>query len=252
MEQKKFIGSTVGHTVVFNPYKAYKGAEAELASFLRIEKEKVKEMKSDFTFEIKEITRNMPAEMDQKLFDLIFGEGEVKDEADFREKTKDQLDLQFYPESEYKFVLDARALLLAKVDGLLFADDILKRWLLLTNKDLTKEEVEKDYHQGVSDLKYRLIKEKLIKDYDLKVQKEDIDNYSRRVIRERFAQQGMYSVPDNVVDKYAEEMIKKKETVSEIIERVLEEKLMQLVKEKVTVTTQEITYEEFNELKIKN
>ena len=248
MEQKKFIGAKIDHTVVFNPYKAYKGAEAELASFLNIDREKVKEMKSDFTFEIKEITRFQPAELNQEFFDKVFGVDIVKDEASFREKIKASIEIHNTPESEYKFALDVRELLIKKADGVVFADDLLKRWLLLTGENTTKEQVDEDYPKLVADLKYHLIREKLLKDNDISVQQEDIDNFGKRIVREQFAQYGMMSVPDDILEKYVDDLFKKQETKKNIIDRVIEEKISILAKDKTTFTIKEVSSEQFSRL----
>jgi trigger factor len=245
MEQKKFIGSKIEDKIIFNPYKAYKGAEAELSSFLKINKDDVKNMKSDFSFEIKEITRYKKADMDQVFFDRIFGPDVVKNETEFREKIKVSLSEQYAPQTEYKFMKDVREMLTRKAGDITFADDILKRWLLLSDEKSTKEAVDNDYPKVVEDLKYHLVKEKLVKENDIKVEKEDIDALGRKVARAQFAQYGMLSVPDDVVDNYVKDLMKKQETVNNIVNRVIDEKLSVLIKDKITVDEEEVSAEEF-------
>ena len=247
-EQKKFIGAQPDSKIVFNPHKAYKGAEAEIASFLKIDKDKVKDMKSDFTFEIKEITRHTPAELNQELYDRVFGPDVVKDEATFREKIKGYLAEQFAPESDYKFIRDVRALLLKKAGDVAFADDILKRWLLISNDKTTKEQVDSDYPKVVEDLTYHLAKEKLVKDNDIKVEREDLQALAKRVAQAQFAQYGMLSVPDDVLENYAKDMLKKQETANNLVDRVIDEKLSAWIKDKVTITEKEVTAEEFGKI----
>ena len=245
VEQKKFIGSKLEDKIVFNPYKAYKGAEAELASFLKINKDEVKDMKSDFSFEIKEITRYKKAEMNQEFFDRIFGTDVVKTETEFREKIKESLTEQFAPQTEYKFMKDVREMLTKKAGDITFADDILKRWLLLSDEKATAEAVDNDYPKVVEDLKYHLVKEKLVKENEIKVEKEDIDALGRRVARAQFAQYGMLSVPDDVVDNYVTDLMKKQETVNNLVNRVIDDKLSVLVKSKITINEKEVTADEF-------
>ena len=245
MEQKKFIGSKPEDKIVFNPYKAYKGAEAELASFLKINKDEVKNMKSDFSFEIKEITRYKRAEMDQEFFNRIFGTDVVKNETEFREKIKESLTEQYTPQTEYKFMKDVREMLTEKAGDITFADDIIKRWLLLSDENATKEAVDNDYPKVVEDLKYHLVKERLVKENEIKVEKEDIDALGRRVARAQFAQYGMLSVPDDVVDNYVNDLMKKQETVNNLVNRAIDDKLSVLVKSKITINEKEVTAEEF-------
>ena len=244
-EQKKFIGSKLEGKVIFNPYKAYKGAEVELASFLKINKDEVKNMKSDFSFEIKEITRYKRAELNQEFFDRIFGTDIVKSETEFRDKIKASLTEQYAPQTEYKFMKDVRDMLTRKAGDIAFADDILKRWLLISDENTTKEAVDADYPKVVEDLKYHLVKEKLVKDNDIKVEKEDIDALGRRVAKAQFAQYGMLSVPDDVLDNYVKDLMKKQDTVNNIVNRVIDEKLSVFIKGKVTVNEEEVTSEDF-------
>ena len=248
MEQKKFVGAKVDSKVVFNPFKAYKGAEAELASFLRINKDEVKDMKSDFSFEIKEITRYKRADMNQELFDRVFGPDMVKDETEFRNKVKESLAEQFAPETEHLFIRDMRGLLIKKANNVSFADDILKRWLLIANEKTTEEAVESDYPKVVDDLKYHLVKEKLVKDNEIKVEQEDIQELGRRVAKSQFAQYGMLSVPDDVLDNYVNDLMKKQETVTNLVDRVIEEKLSSFIKGKIAVDEKDLTDEEFGKI----
>ncbi|MDR0743979.1 MAG: trigger factor [Tannerella sp.] len=248
MEQKKFIGARPDSRVVFNPYKAYKGAAAEIASFLGIEKDKVKDMKSDFIFEIKEITRYKPAEINQVLFDRIFGTNVVQDEAAFRAKTKEYLVEQFTPESEYKFTKDMQAMLLKKAGNVTFAEDVLKRWLLISSDKTEKEQVDDDYPKVIEDLTYRLIKEKLVRDNGIKVEREDLEAWGKRVVRAQFTQYGILFIPDNVLEKYVTDLLKKPETVKNLSGKIIEEKLSALIKNKVTVTVREMTVEEFDKV----
>lgn len=248
MEQKKFIGAKVGDKVVFNPQKAYKGTEVEIASLLKIEKEAVKEMKSDFSFEIKEITRHKPAELNKELFERVFGSDAVADEAAFRAKIKEGLAEQFAPETEYKFIRDMRDLLMRKAGDVAFADDVLKRWLLMSNENTTAEAVEEDYPKVVEDLKYHLAKEELVKKHDIKVENEEVEALAKRVAKSQFAQYGMLSMPDEVLANYAKDMLKKQETVNNLVNRVIDEKVSALMKDTITVDEKEITAEAFGKL----
>lgn len=247
-EKAKFIGAKKETSVVFNPYKAYEGNESELSSFLKIDKEVAHDMTSDFSFEIKEITRHKNAEINQELFDKVFGEGVVKSEDEFRAKIKEILSEQFVPQTNYKFLKDARDVLVKKAGELKFADTMLKRWLLVANKKNTPEKLEEEYPHIIEDLKYQLIKENLVKDNNLKVEDADLEAFAGRVAKAQFAQYGMLSVPDDVVSRYAKDMLKDKNTAHNIIDRAVEEKLADWLKEQVTLEVKEVSVEEFNKL----
>lgn len=247
-EKAKFIGAKNNSVIVFNPNKAYEGAEAEIASFLKIDKEKVAETTGDFSFEITEITRHKDAELNQELFDKVFGEGVVTSEEEFKNKIKEALAEQFAPQSNFKFLTDAREILVEKVGELAFADDLLKRWLLMANEKNTKESIEQDYPQIIADLKYHLIKESLVKKNNLKVEDADIEDFAKRVAKAQFAQYGMLSVPEDVLDNYAKDMLKNKQTLQNIIDRAVEEKLAGWLKEQVELDVEEVSADEFNKL----
>ena len=248
LEQKKFLKAKVGDGIVFNPHKAYKGAETELAALLKINKEEVKKMKSDFSFEIKEITRNKPAELNQELFDKSFGENVVKNETEFREAIKETLRRQYDSQVINGRNKAFRDLVLSKTENMAFADDVLKRWMLASNENMTQESIENEYPKIIEDLKYRLVKEKLVKDLDIQVNNEDIESMAKRIVQMQFAQYGMASVPDEIVETQAKELLSKKETVNRILESVMEEKLSDRIKDLVTVEEQEVTTEAYHKI----
>ena len=178
-EKAKFIGAKTNSVIVFNPNKAYEGAEAEIASFLKVDKEAVAGITGDFSFEISEITRHKKAELNQELFDKVFGEGVVTSEEEFKNKIKEALAEQFVPQSDFKFLLDAREILVQKAGELQFADGLLKRWLLAANEKNTPEKLDEEYPQIIEDLKYQLIKENLVKGNNLKVEDADIESFAK-------------------------------------------------------------------------
>ena len=247
-EKAKFIGANVNSVVVFNPNKAYEGAEAEIASFLRIEKEKVAELTGDFSFEVKTISRHQAAEMNQELFDKVFGENVVTSEEEFKQKIEDALLEQFMPQSDFKFLMDIRDMLVERAGELKFDDALLKRWLLASNSKNTPEQLEKDYPQVVKDLTYQLIKDALVRQNDLKVTPADVDSFAKRVAKAQFAQYGMLSIPEDVLDNYAKEMLKNAQTAENIANRAIEEQLAAWLKEQVTLDEKEVSADEFTKL----
>jgi trigger factor len=247
-EKAKFLNAKLNSVIVFNPFKAYEGNEAELSSFLKIKKEEVKDYTGDFSFELKEISRYTPAELNQDLFDKIYEPGTVASEEAFREKIKENIAQQISPESDYKFILDARKLLESKAADVQFPEAFLKRWLLATNTEKTPESVEEDYPRIIEDLRFHLIQEQLAKDNGIKVEEEDIREYAKKATRAQFAQYGMANVPDDLLENYSKEMLKKEETVRNLINKAMEDKLISVLKEQVTLEPKEVTVEEFQKL----
>lgn len=247
-EKAKFIGAKVNSVIVFNPHKAYEGNDAELASLLKINKEAVAEYTGDFSFEIREITRHKKAELNQELFDKLFGEGVVNSVEEFKDRIRTLLAEQLTPQSDFKFLLDARDVLVEKAGELKFADDLLKRWLLFKNEKNTPEKLEEEYPKIINDLKYQLVKEYLLKENNLDINDDDVKNFARRATQAQFAQYGMLSVPEDILANYTNEMLKNKQSLQNILDRAIEEKLATWLKEQVELDVKEVSTEEFSKL----
>ncbi|MBP5134656.1 MAG: trigger factor [Paludibacteraceae bacterium] len=246
--KKQFIGAKKGDSIVFNPSKAYDGNEAELASLLRIKKEDVNGFSSDVKITIEGITRYKEAEINQELFDKAFGKDAVKSEEEFKAKITDGLKENLAVESQFKFADDVKALIAKKMDKLTFPVDFLKRWVLETNEKMTAEELDKNFDQMLSDLKWQLAKDKIAKENEVKIEQADIENYAKKVAKMQFAQYGMMNTPEDILENYSKDMLKNKDTARNIFERVSEEKVIEAVKNKVAVENKSVTIEEFNKL----
>ena len=248
-EQKAiFATAKVNDVLVFNPNAAFEGNEAELSSLLKIAREEVAEMKSNFSYQVEEITRAVPAAVDQALFDQVFGEGTVTSEEEFRGKIKAGIASQFEVESNYKFLLDARAYLMNKVGKLQFPDALLKKIMLLNNEDKGESFVEENYEKSLEELTWHLIKEQLVEAFEIKVEQADILEIAKENTRMQFAQYGMMSLPEEMLENYAKEMLKKKENVEGLVNRAVESKLAAALKGKAALNNKEVSMEEFNNL----
>ena len=246
-EKKKFDGAKLGDIITFNPKKAYPDNDAEVAALLKTDKEAVKDLDADFSFQITEIRHFQPAAVDAKLFEKVFGEG-VKDEADFRQRIADSLKGQLVLNSDFKFLRDVRAYVEKKVGDLQFPEALLKRVMLNNNKDKGEEFVEKNFKASIDELKWHLIKEQLVAATQIKVEDADLKAVAKDAIRAQFAQYGMTNIPEDVLDNYAEEQLKKRENVESFVERAIDVKLTQALKGIVKLTEKEVTLDEFNKM----
>ncbi len=246
-EKKKFDGAKLGDIITFNPKKAYPDNDAEVAALLKTDKEAVKDLDADFSFQITEIRHFQPAAVDAKLFEKVFGEG-VKDEADFRQRIADSLKGQLVLNSDFKFLRDVRAYVEKKVGDLQFPEALLKRVMLNNNKDKGEEFVEKNFKASIDELKWHLIKEQLVAATEIKVEDADLKAVAKDAIRAQFAQYGMTNIPEDVLDNYAEEQLKKRENVESFVERAIDMKLTQALKGIVKLTEKEVTLDEFNKM----
>jgi trigger factor len=246
-EQKAlFIGKKAGDVVTFTPAKAYDN-ESEIASLLKVSKEAAKDIASDFTFTITEITRFEEHPVDQELFDLVYGKDTIADEAAFLARVKEEIKGMLDESSLARFADDARVSLLGKVKDVVFPEAFLKRWVLETNEKLTAEEVEKDFPQMLDALKWQLIRNKIAKDNDLKVELDDVEAYAQKVVKAQYAQYGI-SLPENLLAEYAKESMKKQGVAERYFERVLEDKVTGKIKDAVKLAVKEIALEDFYKL----
>lgn len=245
-QKKLFDGVKTNDIVTFNPSVAYNNNEAELTSLLKVEKEDALNHKGEFNFQITEITRFVPGPLDQELFDTVFPGGEVKTEADFRAKVKELIADQFKKDSDYKFLLDVRKHVTKKVGKLEFPEEKLKMILLANTGDQAK--VDAQFEKSIEELTWHLIKEKLVEQNEVKVDDEDVKNMAKEVTRMQFAQYGMLNIPDEYLENSVKEMLKKRETVDNLIDRCIEVKLGVAIKEKVTLKESTVSAEDFNKM----
>lgn len=248
-EQKNlFNNAKPGDIITFNPRKAYPEGEAELSALLKVDREVAKDIESNFSYQITEIQRFVKAELNQELFDQVFGEGNVKSEDEFRAKIAEGLQPQLEANSDYKFMLDVRTYCENKVGELTWPDELLKRIMLLNNKDKGEDFVEKNYAESIKQLEWHLIKEQLVKANNIKIEDADVKAAAMEMARMQFAQYGMTNVPDEYVENYANELLKKREAVDNFVERAIDVKLAAAIKNTVSLNNKEVTLDEFNEM----
>ena len=242
-----FNGAKLGDIITINPSEAYE-SEAEIASLLKVERDRVKDFKGNFSYQITDIQRYKKHPVDQELFDQMFGKDTVKDEKAFREKIAEGLKAQLTVDADYKFILDVRAYCEKKVGKLQFPDALLKRIMLNNNKDKGEDFVEKNYEQSVKELTWHLIKEQLVAANQIKVDDADVLNAAKETARVQFAQYGMNNVPDEYVENYAKEILKKRENVDGLVDRAVDIKLTDALKKVVKLNEKEISLDDFNKM----
>jgi len=247
-QKKLFDGCKPGDIITFNPKKAYPDNDAEVAALLKVDKEQVKDLTADFSYQVTEIRHFQPAEVNQALFDRVFGEGTVSDEKAFREKIAEGLKTQLVQNSDYKFFLDVRAHMEKKVGKLEFPEALLKRVMINNNKDKGEDFVEKNFEGSIRELKWHLIKEQLVAANEIKVEEADLKAVAKEAVRQQFIQYGMGNVPEDVLENYAEEQMKKRENLDNFVDRAVDEKLVEKLKTVVKLNEKSVTLDEFNKM----
>lgn len=246
-EKAKFVGKKVNDVVVFNPYKGAGGNITELASMLNVDKDKA-EVKSDFTFTVEDILINKDAELGQEFYDNVLGKDVAKNEEEYFAKIKEMLAGQLKSDSNYRFTIDAEQVLKKKVGDLELPDDFLKRYLVSINKDATAEKIEEEYPRTREEIIWQLIKEKVAKTYDVKIEKEDQLRLARIYAAQQFAQYGIGNVPEETINRYAEDILNNKDYAREINNRAFEDKVYSTIRDNVSLTEKSVSVEEFNKL----
>ena len=244
-QKKLFEGSKLGDIITFNPRKAYQ-SDAELASLLKVDKADLGFHTGDFTYQITEISRFTPAEVNQELFDQVYGKDAVKDEKEFRERVAEEIKAQLQQNSDWKFLQDLRAHCEKKAGKLTWPDELLKRIMKQNNPDKGDDYVEKNYEGSVKELTWHLIKEQLVSANDIKISDDEVKAAAREAARAQFAQYGMSNVPDEYLDNYAQDMLKKEENVQGFVDRAIDQKLIEVMKNVVKLNEKTVSLDEFN------
>ena len=248
-EQKHlFDGCKPGDIITFNPKKAYPDNDAEVAALLKMEKEQVKDLTADFSYQVTEINHFKPAEVNQALFDRVFGEGSVKDEQEFRSRIAEEMKARFTGSTDFKFFRDARTYFENKVGELQFPEALLKRFMLQNNKDKGEKYVEDNFELSIKELKWHLIKEQLAAAFGVKVEQADLMGVAKNDIRQQFAQYGMNDIPDDVLENYAKEQLKKEDAANAYVDRAVDYKLMQALKNTVKLNEKSVSLDDFNKM----
>ena len=243
-----FEGTKVGDVITINPREAYDGNEAELASLLKISKEEAANVNGNFSYQISEITRYVPGDLNQEIFDIVYGEGAVNSEEEFRARVKADLTTQFVPESDYKFLLDVREYVMNRIGELKFADDVLKRIMHINNPDKGDDYVNEHYANTIKELSWHLVKEQLVEKAGIKLEENDLMEQAKANVRAQFAQYGMTNVPEEMLANYAAETLKKKENVEGIVNRAIETRLAAALKQTVKLDEKNVSLDEFNKM----
>ena len=245
-QKKVFEGCKLGDILTFNPRKAYE-SNAELKGLFKMDDaEEAGKVESDFSYQVTEISRFTPAKVDQKLFDQVFGEGACADEKAFREKIAEGLKTTMASNSDFKFLQDVRRYCEQKVGEQTYPTELLKRIMKNNNRDKGDDYVEKNFDLSIKELNWHLIKEQLVEANQIKIDDDDIKHAAMEAARAQFAQYGMSNVPDEYLENYAQDMLKKREMVDNFVDRCIDQKLTEVLKNVVTLDRKTISLDDFN------
>lgn len=242
--KKKFIGIKKDDTVVFNPNKAMQDV-TEVAYMLRIDKDKAEKLTSDFQYKILSVNKVEKADINQELFDKVFGENAVTSEQDFRERVKGDIAAMFRHESIHKFNHDTEDAILKQMN-LSLPDEFLKKWIMTMNeKPITTEQLEKEYPSYSREMQWRMIENEIATKQNIKVEEEDLKQYAASVIMQQF---GQYSLGADMIEDFANRYLQKQENINKAAEAVKSKKVFDYLNQMVPKNVKNVTYDEFTHI----
>jgi trigger factor len=241
--KSKILGAKKEDKIVVNVDELYDTALDKSIS-LGIDKDAAETTHCDLQLTVKNIARLEDADLNQELFDKVYGAGKITTEEEFRNKIREELGLMFNADSEKFLKTEVEKQLVEKLN-LQLPDEFLKRWLMAVNeKPITQEELEKDYPNYAKAMQWRLIENKIIKDNGIQVNAEEATEEAKAFIKGEYARYGQVAL-DEDVEKIAKDLLSKEKEAQKIFENLYSKKVIDLIKEKCTLQTKELSYEEF-------
>ncbi len=241
--KKKFVGLKIGDKLIIDPKKISNGV-ADMAAMLNISKEAAEKFANKVELTVEKIKRLKPANIDQELIDKIYGEGNVAGVEEFKEKIKEELNKVFSKDSDAVFKIGFLNKLKDKLQ-LKLPDTFLKKWIKLTNPELTEEQIENEYDQYANTLRNQLIENKIMQEGNIKVTYEEALEHVKELIGDQYAQYGMMIPEDAEMDKIAKSVLADEKETKKVYDQLYDEKLTKHLKESVKVEEKEMNLDDF-------
>lgn len=241
--KKKLVGAKIEDKIIIGANELYDSAVDKSIS-LGIDKEVAESFTSTLQLTVRNIARMEDAELNQELFDKLYGAGTINSEAEFRDKIKAELAVMFTQDTDRKFIETVESTLVEKLK-IELPDDFLKRWLMVANdKPISKEQLEKEYPSYANMMKWKLIENKIIKNNEITVTQDEAKDEASVFIRSQFARYGQ--VPDETeVTKIAYQILAKQDEAQKIYEGLYSKKVLDVLKTNCKLDTKEVSYNEF-------
>jgi trigger factor len=244
---KKFVGLKKDDKIVFDLFKTFDLAEA--SQMLNRSEDELREIKGDFEFILINVNRREKAELNQELFDQVFGKDQVKDLEGFKTKVTETIKNNYQRETE-QFLLNSIRDHLVEKTKIELPDNFLKEWLLVTNENLTKEQIDEEYHLYAKDLKWTLISNKIAEDHEVKVEQDEIREKAKDLIRQQLASSGMAGQLEDNMDAFADNYLSGEDgkNYMQVFNMLRGEKILKKVKEEITISEKKVSMDEFQKL----
>lgn len=246
--KKQFIGVTEGESFIVNVMKAFTN-HTDLSSMLNITHDQLHDLSSeDFQFTVKNVSRIKPSEMNQELFEKVYGKDSVKTEKEFKERIKDEAERSFVPESDRMLKNDVVTYLIDKIKFDM-PDEFLKRWLVHTSeKKVTLEQIESEYDMYSKSLRWQLIENNILENYNVKVSTEEVENHTKSLITMQMQQYGQPVPQEDKMNEIVASILKKEDERKKIYDQLYDVKSLEVYKENFKLTEKAISYDDFVKL----
>ncbi|MFD2517803.1 trigger factor [Salinimicrobium flavum] len=240
----KFIGAKAGDVITVKTKGLFED-DHDLMEFLQVEHDKAHDLDVEVEFTVSEINQQELADLDQELFDKLFGKGEVTSVTELKDKIKEDAAKQFGQQGDQQLLNDVTEMLIENTRFDL-PKEFLQKWIQTAGeKELSEEEAREEYEKSEKGLRFQLIEGKLIADHKLEVKFEDLKAFAKDRIREQMAQFGQMNPEEKELDDIAARILSRQDEVKRLSEQLMNQKLLELYKEKVNLEEKEVTYEEF-------
>ena len=246
-ERKPFIGQKVGFKTNVNINELYK-TPAQRAAVLQVKENELEGINPEFTLEITKIRKFAEPELNEEFFKMAFPSGNVKSAEEFEKFIDEQIERELRRETDYLFTMQLRDYLLKKAD-LAMPAEFLKRWLYVINEGkFSKEEIEKDFDQFLKLFTWNYLQKHFISEDKLNVTAEEATAEAKALAQAQFAQYGMPTAPDDMLNDYAKRILADKDQAQKIYEKLYEDKVVADVKSKIKVTEKAVSADDFAKL----
>ena len=241
--KKKLIGAKKEDKIIINANELYDSAVDKSIS-LGIDKEVAENFSANLQLTVRNVARMEDAELNQELFDKLYGAGKINSLDEFKAKIKEELALMFAQDTDRKFIETVEKTLVEKLN-IQLPDDFLKRWLMAVNeKPITKEQLDAEYPAYAKSMQWKLIENKIIKNNNIAVTADEAKDEAKNYIRSQFARYGQ-TPEETEVEKIANQILSKQEEAQKIFESLYSKKVLDLLKNNCKLETKEVSYNEF-------
>jgi len=242
--KKSLIGLKKGDSVILEPQKIWTD-NYTLARNLGINDKIAKKLNSKFKFTVIDISGLEPSELNQELFDKVYGEGKITSLEQLKERIVEEIKSFYSYHSDNKFFNDVVEYLMNEINFEL-PDEFLKTWLLaVSEKPITPEQLESDYPSYKKGLKWQLIENKIVKDYNLQVSSEELLDFTKKYLKDQLLSYGYFHVKDEELNQQARELLLNKEEARELYDQILVKKMKEFFKKTFKLVEIELPENEF-------